>query len=110
MNKRQALKAAAAHIVELEDWNRRATADIKAYNKCIDGMIAGQSPCDWCEENRSGECENPDKGGKGCAEWWLLDLDLVKGDEANDDGEAVSGTGDNSGTGTEIVKGAAGTL
>lgn len=109
MNKRQALKAAAQHIEELEDFNRRATADIKAYNQCIDGMIAGKSPCEWCEENRTGECENENKGGKGCVDWWLrFELGNEKGDA--DDSEAVSGTGDNSGTGTEIVKGAAGTL
>ena len=110
MNARQAAKAAAAHIEELEDWNARATRDIKAYNACIDSMIAGGSPCAFCEEDRTGECTNENRGGKGCADWWLVDLNITKGDEANDDGKAVSESGDDSRTGTENIEGATGTL
>lgn len=71
MNARQAAKAAAKRIEELEDFNRRASGDIKAYNACIDSVIAGEkSFCDWCEEN--GECQQPEKKLKsGCENWWL---------------------------------------
>lgn len=83
MNKRQALKAAAETIKDLEAqikalegeikdqeyFNRLSAADIKVYNKVIDGMIAGESPCKWCEDHATGEC---DKMGKGCGEWMLM--------------------------------------
>ena len=63
MNARQAAKAAAKRIEELEDYNRRCSADIKAYNQCIDAMIAGGSPCPWCMEHE--ECQLEAKDGKG---------------------------------------------
>lgn len=68
MNARQAAKAAAEKIDILEDYNKRAQADIRDYNACIDSMIAGGSPCDWCEE--FAECQREAKG-KGCEMWWL---------------------------------------
>ena len=71
MNGRQAARAAAAKIEELENYNRRCAADIKAYNRCIEGMISGESPCEWCEENRTGECTHQERGKKGCQDWWL---------------------------------------
>lgn len=73
MNAKQSLRQAAKHIEELEDWNQKASRDIKAYNLCIDGVIAGTcSYCDWCEEKRLGECEKNELG-KGCGDWWLMD-------------------------------------
>lgn len=78
MNARQAAKKAAERIVELEDYNARCSADIKAYNQCIDGMIAGNSPCPWCMEYP--ECEREEKDSKGCNEWWLKDIDFTGGD------------------------------
>ena len=69
MNAKQALKAASKHIEELEDWNLRASAEIKHLNQCIDSVIAGEKTyCDWCEDQQ--ECQSQ---GKiiGCAEWWL---------------------------------------
>ena len=71
MNARQAAKAAAKRIEELEDFNRRASGDIKAYNACIDSVIAGEkSFWDWCEEAE--ECSQPEKKMKtGCENWWL---------------------------------------
>lgn len=72
MNAKQSLRLAAKHIEELEDYNRRAAADIKAYNQCIDSMIAGGNPCEWCEDQE--ECQRECKG-RGCEEWWLVDLD-----------------------------------
>ena len=75
MNGRQAAKEAAKHIENLENYNNKAMRDIKAYNECIDNMIQGGNPCDWCEEKRLGECEHPECDGKGCESWWLKDLD-----------------------------------
>ena len=71
MNAKQSLKLASKRIEELEDFNRRCSADIKAYNQCIDSMIAGGSPCDWCEEQE--ECQLEAKG-KGCNGWWLKNV------------------------------------
>ena len=69
MNGRQAAKAAAAKITELEQYNARCKVDIMAYNRIITGLIAEEvNPCDWCEENA--DCKRPIKG-KGCSEWWL---------------------------------------
>lgn len=68
MNARQAAKAAAKKIEELEHYNKLAQEDIKDYNACIESMIAGGSPCDWCEEEA--ECQMEAKG-KGCDLWWL---------------------------------------
>lgn len=92
MNAKQSLRQAAKHIEDLEDWNRKATLDIRAYNACIDGVIAGQcSFCDWCEENRLGECDKPEHG-TGCAEWWLMDNPPVNYPEEGsdpDDGKGI---------------------
>lgn len=68
MNAKQALRAASKRIEELEYYNARASADIRDYNRCIDSMIAGGSPCDWCEDLN--ECQLEAKG-KGCPEWML---------------------------------------
>ena len=96
MNAKQSLRAASKRIEDLEDWNNKAKHDIKGYNACIDGVIAGQcSFCDWCEENRLGECDKPEKG-TGCAEWWLMDNPVVKipeeGDEADGGTENIGKT------------------
>ena len=70
MNAKQALRAASKHIEELEDFNRRSSAEIKALNACIDSVIAGtKTYCDWCEEQN--ECQRQCKG-QGCAEWWMM--------------------------------------
>lgn len=69
MNGRQAAKAAAARIAEMERVAALNKQDIIAYNKCILDMIAGESPCLYCEDWQ--ECQLEAKGGKGCAEWML---------------------------------------
>ena len=75
MNAKQSLKAASKRIEELEDWNNKAKHDIKAYNACIDGVIAGKcSFCDWCEEKRLGDCEKEDGP---CETWWLADVSAM---------------------------------
>lgn len=69
MNAKQSLREASKHIEQLEDFNRRASAEIKSLNRAIDSVIAGQmSWCDWCEEKE--ECQRECKG-HGCEEWWL---------------------------------------
>jgi len=92
MNARQAAKAAAKKIEELEDYNQRSSADNKAYVQTIHSIIEGKSPCEMCEEHRLGECEHPDcYMGKGCSEWWLrMDVydNSVKGEDA-DVGEGI---------------------
>lgn len=69
MNGRQAAKAAAKMIEELEYSKANQARDIVDYNACIQDMIDGKSPCTWCEEEE--ECQLEAKGGKGCHEWWL---------------------------------------
>lgn len=69
MNGRQAARAAAGRIAELEYVNTMQARDIKDYNAVIQHMIEGNSPCDYCEE--CNECQLEAKGGKGCTEWWL---------------------------------------
>jgi len=68
MNGRQAARAAAKRIEELEHVNRLCSADIKDYNACITDMIKGGDPCQWCEDLN--ECQLEAKG-KGCEEWML---------------------------------------
>ena len=69
MNGRQAAKAAAARIAEMERVAALNKQDIISYNKCILDMIAGESPCLYCEDWQ--ECQLEAKGGRGCAEWML---------------------------------------
>lgn len=69
MNGRQAAKAAAARIAEMERVANLNKHDIIEYNRCILDMIAGESPCLYCEDWQ--ECQLEAKGGKGCAEWML---------------------------------------
>lgn len=90
MNARQAAKAAAKRIEELEHYNAKCKADITAYNHIITGLIAGDlNPCDWCEENA--DCERPVKG-KGCSEWWLtFTFPDVKEEEDDSEGVPVVG-------------------
>lgn len=82
MNARQAARAAAKKIEELENFNARSKADITVYNHVILQMIDGKSPCPWCEENK--ECQLEAKDGKGCQEWWLAYETIVEEDQAND--------------------------
>ena len=69
MNGRQAAKAAAKRIEELEYVVKMQIADIKDYNACIVGHIEGESVCKWCEE--APECQRDVKDKGGCSEWWL---------------------------------------
>lgn len=88
MNARQAAKAASKRIEELEHFNRLCSRDIKAYNKVIDHMIAGGSPCEFCDDK--GECDKPEKG-KGCEEW-MLEWNR-EGEESNDKTDSGSDDG-----------------
>lgn len=83
------IKAKDAEIEQLLDFNRRCSADIKAYNDVIDGMIAGKNPCEWCDDNET--CQK-EEHGKGCGEW-MLTWKVQEGVTADggDKSEAVSG-------------------
>ena len=97
MNARQAAKAAAKRIEEMEHYNAKCKADIVAYNRVITGMIAGDiDPCEWCEEHA--DCERPLRG-KGCSEWWLAFTPPVVEEVGADEGEGVPITGSEGGTG-----------
>ena len=84
MNAKQAARAAAKHIEDLEITLSRAMSDIKRYNQCIDSMIEGGSPCDWCEDRR--EC-HLEAQGKGCGLWMLS----YEEDENNGDHDVAAG-------------------
>lgn len=96
MNARQAAKAAAKRIEELEDFNRRASADIKEYNSCILDMIEGGSPCKYCEDYS--ECQLEEKDRKGCKEWWLRYKEAEK--EDSDDSKGIHGASPEGGSRT----------
>jgi len=114
MNKRQALKAATEKIedqekviADLRFFNQKASADIKAYNKVIDGMIAGEGPCAWCEWEHDpvdGECKKAEHG-KGCGDWMLKWEHGEKGEydgtEGSHNGEGLLEAGGVCGTGVE---------
>lgn len=69
MNARQALRAVSERLRDIEIVLAGAQNDIRRYNECIDSMIQGGSPCEYCEEEEA--CQLQAKGGKGCAQWWL---------------------------------------
>lgn len=92
MNGRKAAREAAKQIEALEDYNRRASTEIKNLNACIDSVIAGtKTYCDWCEEESVCKLEAK---GKGCEYWWLkLDLpELPEKGEGDGSAEIFSGS------------------
>ena len=89
MNGRQAAKAAAQRIQELEIVNAMQVRDIQDYNAAIMDVIAGKSLCNWCENNRLDECDRESRGSAGCSEWWLKYPEKEQESEGGDpDGEA----------------------
>lgn len=77
MNAKQATRKMDRHalvkqIADLQFVNSMNQADIVSYNQCIDHMIAGGSPCEFCEDF-NGDCEHPEcrETGKGCPDWML---------------------------------------
>lgn len=86
MNGRQAAKAAAKKIEEMEHYNARCKTDITHYNVVIQALIAGESPCPWCEDYK--ECQLTAKDVKGCEHWWLA-YDLPEKEDDADDGESL---------------------
>lgn len=97
MNAKQSLKKAAARIEELEDFNRRAVAEIRGLNMVIDSVIAGEKTyCDYCEEKN--ECQlKARETGKGCQDWWLmmnLEMPEKEGDQADESAGILSASPD----------------
>lgn len=77
MNAKQAMRKMDRHalvkqIADQEFVNRMNQADIVSYNRCIDDLIAGKSPCPYCHDFE-GDCEHPEcrEAGKGCPDWML---------------------------------------
>lgn len=77
MNAKQAMRKMDRHalvkqIADLQFVNSMNQADIVSYNRCIDDLIAGKSPCPYCHDFE-GDCEHPDcrESGKGCPDWML---------------------------------------
>ena len=96
MNGRQAAKLAAKRIEEMERVAALNCADIVDYNKCILHMIAGGSPCEYCEDLE--ECQLQAKGGTGCGEWMLKMPKPKNGGEGADESKSVLPAGSESGT------------
>lgn len=83
VNARQAAKAAAKHIEELEDMNKRYAHDIRLFYQTISHMIQHGSPCDYCEDRE--ECRTAGKDLEiGCEEWFL-DSGLPETEETPDE-------------------------
>lgn len=102
MNAKQSLKLVAKRLEDVEIVLARAQADIKAYNQCIDSMIAGGSPCDWCEDRK--ECQLQAKAdGKGCSEWWLR-YDHADGGDG-DEGKGLLSDSESGGIESEALAG-----
>ena len=106
MNGRQAARAAAKQIEEMNVVISMQARDIRDYNKVILDMISGESPCAYCEDYE--ECQLDAKAGKGCSEWWLRYP--KEGREGVDESEGILQTGSQSGEGTEINPGSDSTL
>ena len=93
MNGRQAAKAAAKRIEEMEHTIAQYKQDVKDYNAVIEDMISGKSPCSWCED--VGECILDANGNVGCTEWMLRFRKPGSQPEGGDqDGEKEARTGE----------------
>ena len=65
---------ALMEVVELEEeklWLAKRDYENQLMQQCIIGSINYESPCNWCEEHRLGECRKTQHGGRGCKDWWL---------------------------------------
>ena len=94
MNARQAARAAAKRIEELEHYQRMATHDIRQYNQVIMHMIQHGSPCDYCNDLE--ECREAGKDVSiGCDMWMLkfADPEAVKKEIAVDGVVDLAGRG-----------------
>ena len=85
MNSRQAAKAAAERIEQLEFRLAMNILDIRDYNKVIEELILQKSPCPWCEDYN--ECQLEAKKLYGCPEW-LLHSNAKRVSEVDVDEEA----------------------
>ena len=104
MNKKQSMRKMIENLEEenrmlvkqvsdLGDFNKRCSADIRGYVQNTFAMIAGKSPCEFCEEHRLGECEHKDCEMKnGCDGWWLR-TDMLEVSPPAEGGEANEGQG-----------------
>lgn len=96
MNGRQAARAAAKRIEELEWYNKLCARDIKIYNQVILDLIEHRSPCQHCQDYQ--ECLDEGKNvDAGCDQWmlkwWRKGEELDEGKELRPDidGSDLSG-------------------
>lgn len=70
MNGRQAARAAAQKIEELEYANKQYAHEIRLFYETVGHMIRHGSPCDYCEDREA--CREAGKDLTiGCDEWFL---------------------------------------
>lgn len=65
---------ALMEVAELEEeklWLAKRDYENQLMQQCIIGGVNYESPCNWCEEHRLGECKKTQHGGRGCTDWWL---------------------------------------
>ena len=70
MNGRQAARAAANKIKDLENIIAHNVSDIRMLNECIIDMIRHESPCKYCNDYEECVQENRDVS-IGCDDWFL---------------------------------------
>ena len=87
MNGRQAARAAAQRIKEMEYMVSMQSKDIQNLYATILDMIAGKSPCLRCEENRLDECSHASRGSAGCSGWWLWTVEPEGGEQPDEEGK-----------------------
>jgi hypothetical protein len=65
---------ALIEATELENeriWLAKRDYENQLMQQCIIGGTNYESPCNWCEEHRIGECKREQHGKRGCSGWWL---------------------------------------
>ena len=95
MNGKQAARAAAQRIKELELFNALQADDIKSYNEVIFHMMKHGSPCDYCEDQK--ECQIAGRDLTIGCEDWLLRFTRRDVDEKTDRADTAPADGDGNG-------------
>ena len=106
MNGRQAAKAAAQRIEELEARIAMDIKDIRTYNVCILHMINHGSPCDFCYDKQ--ECQEAGKDLTiGCDQWMVGNIEIIHDEKEGDavESEGILPTGAEGGTLAEVDQG-----
>ena len=86
---------ALVEVSELEherNWLAKRDYENQLMQQCIIGTVNYESPCNWCEEHRIGECKREQHGKRGCSGWWLRFL--TEEEEKACEQRAASGEGE----------------